>query len=70
VLRDIFPGKEDLRPPIVGGVSLLGEWLLSFDAAATCPVIRSPVDDTTMMHRVMIIPVATCLSFGLIRVEG
>jgi hypothetical protein len=70
VLCDIFLGKEDPRPPVVGGVSLLEEWLLSFDAAATCPVIRSPVDDATTMRRVVIIPVATCLSFGLTDVEG
>jgi hypothetical protein len=70
VLRDIFSRKEDLRSPVVGGVSLLGEWLLFFDAAATCPVIRSPVDDAATTRRVMIIPVATCLSFGLTSVEG
>jgi hypothetical protein len=61
VLRDIFPRKEDLRPPVVGGISLLEEWLLSFDAVATCPVIRSPVDDAATTRRVMTIPVATCL---------
>jgi hypothetical protein len=61
-LRDVFPGKEDPRSPVVSGVPLLGEWLLSFDVVATCPVIRSPVDDATTTHRVMIIPVAMCLS--------
>jgi hypothetical protein len=61
-LHDVFPGKEDLRSPIVGGVQLLGEWLLSFNAVAMCPIMRRPVDDAAMMHRVMIIPVATCLS--------
>jgi hypothetical protein len=70
VLRDIFPGKEDLRPPVVGGVLLLEEWLLSFGAVATCPAIRSPVDDAATTRRVVIIPVATCLSFGLTGVEG
>jgi hypothetical protein len=60
-LRDVFLGKEDMRPPVVGGVLLLEEWLLSFDAIATCPVIRGPVDDATTKHRVMIIPVATRL---------
>jgi hypothetical protein len=61
-LRDVFPGKEDPRSPVVGGVALLGEWLLSFDAVATCPVIRSPVDNAATTHRVVIIPVVTCLS--------
>jgi hypothetical protein len=70
VLRDIFPRKEDPRPPVVGGISLLEEWLLSFDDVATCPVIRSPVDDAATMRRVVIIPVVTCLSFGLTGVEG
>jgi hypothetical protein len=70
VLHDIFPRKENPRPPVVSGVSLLEEWLLSFDAVATCPVIRSPVDDAATTRRVMIIPVATCLSFGLTGVEG
>jgi hypothetical protein len=69
-LRAIFPGKEDPRPPVVGGVLLLEEWLLSFDAIATCPAIRSPVDDAATTRRVVIIPVATCLSFGLTGVEG
>jgi hypothetical protein len=58
VLRDVFLGKEDPRPPVVGSVLLLGEWLLSFDAVAMCPVIRGPVDDAATMHRVVIIPVA------------
>jgi hypothetical protein len=44
---------------VVGGVSLLEEWLLSFDAVATCPDICGPVDNTATMHRVMIIPMAT-----------
>jgi hypothetical protein len=70
VLRDIFPRKEDPRPHVVGGVSLLEEWLPSFDAIATCPVICSPVDDAAMTRRVVIIPVPTCLSFGLTGVEG
>jgi hypothetical protein len=48
--------------PVVGGVLLLEEWPLSFDAVATCPDIRGPVDDATMTRRVMIIPVATYLS--------
>jgi hypothetical protein len=61
-LRDVFPGKEDPRSPVVGGVALLGEWLLSFDAVVTCPVIRSPVDNAATTHRVVIIPVVTCLS--------
>jgi hypothetical protein len=69
-LRAIFPEKEDLRPPVVGGILLLEEWLLSFDAIATCPAIRSPVDDVATTCRVMIILVATCLSFGLTSVEG
>jgi hypothetical protein len=42
-LHDVFLGKEDLRPPVVGGVLLLEEWLLSFDVVATCLVIRGPV---------------------------
>jgi hypothetical protein len=70
VLCDIFSRKEDPRSPVVGGVSLLWEWLLFFDAAATCPVIRSHVDDAATTRRVMIIPMATCLSFGLTGVEG
>jgi hypothetical protein len=70
VLCDIFPGKEDLRPPVVGGVSLLEEWLLSFDVVATCPVVRSPMDNAATTRRVVIIPVATCMSFGLTSVEG
>jgi hypothetical protein len=40
----------------------LEEWPLSFDAVATCPDIRGPVDDAATMHRVMIIPVVTRLS--------
>jgi hypothetical protein len=70
VLHDIFSRKEDLRPPAVGGVLLLEEWLLSFDVVAMCPATRSPVDDATTMRRVVIIPVATCLSFGLTGIEG
>jgi hypothetical protein len=42
-LRDVFLRKEDLRPPVVGGVLLLKEWLLSFDVVTTCLVIRGPV---------------------------
>jgi hypothetical protein len=45
--------------PVVGGVPLLEEWPLSFDAIATCPDICVPVDDAATTHRVMIIPVAT-----------
>jgi hypothetical protein len=70
VLHDIFPREEDLRPPVVGGVLLLEESLLSFGAIAICPAIRSPMDDVAMTHRVVIIPVATCPSFGLTSVEG
>jgi hypothetical protein len=51
-------------------VPLLEEWLLSFDVVATCPAIRSPVDDAATMRRVVMVPVATCLSFGLTGVEG
>jgi hypothetical protein len=61
-LRDVFPRKEDSRSPVVSGVPLLEEWLLSFDVVVTCPAIRSPVDDAATTHRVMIIPVATRLS--------
>jgi hypothetical protein len=43
---------------------------MSFDAIAMCPAIHSPVDDAAMTRRVMIILVATCLSFGLTGVEG
>jgi hypothetical protein len=70
VLRAIFPKKEDPRPHVVGGVLLLKEWLLSFNAVATCLAIRSHVDDATTTRRVMIILVATCMSFGLTGVEG
>jgi hypothetical protein len=70
VLHDIFSGKEDPRPPVVVGVLLLEEWLLSFDAVATCPATRSPVDDAATMRRVVIIPMATCMSCGLTGVEG
>jgi hypothetical protein len=48
--------------PVVGGIPLLEEWPLSFDDIATCPDIRDPVDDAATTHRVMIIPVAMCLS--------
>jgi hypothetical protein len=48
--------------PVVGGVPLLVEWLLSFDAVATCPDIRGPIDDAATMRRVMIIPMVTRLS--------
>jgi hypothetical protein len=70
VLQDIFPGKKDPRPLVVGGVLLLEEWLLSFDAVVTCPATRSRVDDVATTRRVVIIPVATCLSFGLTGIEG
>jgi hypothetical protein len=70
VLRDIFPGKEDPRPPVVGGVLLLGEWPLSLDAVATCPATCSPMNDVATMCRVVIIPVVTCLSCGLTGIEG
>jgi hypothetical protein len=69
-LRDTFSEKKDPRPPVVGGVLLLEEWLLSFDAVATYPATRSPVDDAAMTRRVINIPVATCLSCGLTGVEG
>jgi hypothetical protein len=62
VLRDVFLGKEDPRPPVVGSVLLLEEWLLSFDVVAMCPVICGLVDDAATTHRVVIIPVAMCLS--------
>jgi hypothetical protein len=65
-LRDIFPEKEDLRPSVL----LLEECLMSFDVVATCPATRSPVDDAATTRRVMIIPVATCMSCGLTSVEG
>jgi hypothetical protein len=48
----------------------LEEWPLSFDAVATCPDARDSVDDAATMRRVMIIPVATCLSCGLTGIEG
>jgi hypothetical protein len=48
--------------PVVGGVPLLEEWPLSFDAVATCHDIRGPVDDAATTRRVMIIPVAMHLS--------
>jgi hypothetical protein len=70
VLHYIFLGEKDLRLPVVGGILLLEEWLMSFGAVATCPAIRSPVDDTATTHRVVIIPVATCPSFGLTGIEG
>jgi hypothetical protein len=63
-------GLHDPRPPVVVGISLLEEWPLSFDAVATCPAIRSPVDDAATTRRVMIISMAMCLSFGLTGVEG
>jgi hypothetical protein len=56
-LCDVFHGKDDLRPPVVGGVLLLEEWLLSFDAVVTCPIICGPVDDAATTHKVVIIPV-------------
>jgi hypothetical protein len=51
-------------------VPLLEEWLLFFDAVATCPAIRSPVDDAATTRRVVMISVAMCLSFGLTGIEG
>jgi hypothetical protein len=48
----------------------LEEWPLSFDVIATCPDIRGSVDDAATTRRVVIIPVATCLSCGLTGVEG
>jgi hypothetical protein len=48
--------------PVVGGVPLLEQWSLSFDAVATCSDIRGPVDDVAMTYRVKIIPVTTHLS--------
>jgi hypothetical protein len=56
--------------PVVGGVPLLEEWPLSFDAVATCTNIRGSVDDAATTCRVVIIPVVTCLSCGLTGVEG
>jgi hypothetical protein len=47
---------------VVGGVSLLEECPLSYDAIATCSDIHGPVDDIATTHRVMITPVATRLS--------
>jgi hypothetical protein len=55
---------------VVGGVPLLEEWPLSFDAVATCPGMRGSVDDTATTRRVVIIPVATCLSFGFDLLRG
>jgi hypothetical protein len=65
-----FLGREIQGLFVVGSVLLLEEWLLSLDAIATCPVIRSPVDDAATTRRVVIIPVATCMSFGFTGVEG
>jgi hypothetical protein len=48
--------------PVVGGVSLLEEWPLSFDAVVLCSDIRSPVDDAATMCRIMNITVVTCPS--------
>jgi hypothetical protein len=60
-----FPGRK-IRGlhscPVVGGMLLLEEWPLPFDAVATCPDIRGPMDDAATMHRVMTVPVAMCLS--------
>jgi hypothetical protein len=47
---------------VVGGVPLLKEWPMSFDAVATCSDICGHVDDAPTTCRVMIIPMATCLS--------
>jgi hypothetical protein len=61
VLCDIFPGKEDLMPPlspVVGDVPLLEEWLLSFDVVAMCPAIRSPMDDAATTRTVVMVLVA------------
>jgi hypothetical protein len=43
---------------------------MSFDAVVTCLVIRGSMDVAATMRRVVTIPVATCLSFGLTGVEG
>jgi hypothetical protein len=60
-----FPGRK-IRGlhscPIVGGVPLLEEWPMFFDVVATCLDMRGSVDDAATMHRVVTIPVATCLS--------
>jgi hypothetical protein len=56
--------------PVAGDVPLLEERPLSFDVVATCLDIRGSVDVTATTRRVMIIPMATCLSFGLTGVEG
>jgi hypothetical protein len=63
-LRDIF-SRRKIRGlnscPVVGGVPLLEEWSLSFDAVATCPDMRDSMDDVATTRRVVIIPVTTCL---------
>jgi hypothetical protein len=55
-------GQSFQSCPAVGGVPLLEEWPMSFDAVVMFPDIRGPRDDTAMMRRVVIIPVTTCLS--------
>jgi hypothetical protein len=55
---------------VVGGVPLLEEWPLSFDVVATCPGMRGSVDDVATTRRAMIIPMATCLSFGFDLLRG
>jgi hypothetical protein len=73
VLCDIFLGKKirGLRScPVVGDVPLLEKRPLSFDAVATCLDICGSMDVAATTRRVMIIPVVTCLSFGLTGVEG
>jgi hypothetical protein len=60
-----FPGRKSrsLRScPVVGSVSLLEEWPLSFDAVAMCSDIRSPMDDAATTCRIVNITVATCPS--------
>jgi hypothetical protein len=73
VLRDIFLRRK-IRGlhscPVVSDVPLLEERPLSFDAVATCLDIRGSVDVAATTRRVVIILVATCLSFGLTGVEG
>jgi hypothetical protein len=64
-LRDVFPRKEDPRSPILSyswWCTTVGGVAPSFNAVATCPDIRVPVDDAATTHRVMIILVATRLS--------
>jgi hypothetical protein len=55
---------------VVGGMPLLEEWSLSFDAVATCPSMHCSVDDRVTTCRVVIILVVTCLSFGFDLLRG